>query len=352
MVSEIIHIFFFIFLQSWFFVTMFIGSGIHLETGARVGLNPVEVGLVTVRNWKNSDVWNWIIVFSWVIVVDVVDQFGDFAVFCGDLEGHSSALSRWSTELEVRSLEASLLQGNGGAELVFEEILDESGGVLLSINGEIDNGDSTGRGGLKRWSFEVLSLQVLWLVDWGNFIVTIWQLVGLLWAWCVNLTGVLLALVETVLVNLVDLHHSISLSIRLILHDLVIGLSNFTVWTSLIGNNGSGVLDSRGNERLILKLFVNVFEKFLIFVGVLFFVDLILHLGRFVFSILLLTHRLNGGVLVIDINLLIFKRALSLSETDITPGVGGSGKDCVFFLSSLEHGSIVRDGLNLVVVSK
>jgi len=85
MVSEIIHMFFFIFLKSWsrFFQT-FVGS--HLETGARVGLNPVEVGLVTVRNWKNSDVWNWVIVFSWVIVVDVVDQLGDFAIFCGDLE--------------------------------------------------------------------------------------------------------------------------------------------------------------------------------------------------------------------------------------------------------------------------
>jgi len=244
------------------------------------------------------------------------------------------------------------LQGNGGAELVFEEILDESGGVLLSINGEIDDGDSTGRGGLKSWSFEVLGVQVLWLVDWGNFIVTVWQFVGFLRGSCVDFTGVVLASVVTVLMNLVDLHHSISLSIRLIILNLVIGLPNFTVWTSLVGNNRSGVLDSRGNERLILKLFVNVFEEFLVFVGVLFFVDLILHLRGSVLSIFLLAHRLNGGVLVIDINVLIFDRALSLSESDITPFVGGSGKDLVFFLSSLEHGSIVRDGLDLVGVSK
>jgi hypothetical protein len=37
-----------------------------------------------------------------------------------------------------------------------------------------------------------------------------------------------------------------------------------------------------------------------------------------------------------------------LGESNITIGAGGSGKDCVFFLSSLEHGSIVRDGLDLV----
>jgi len=284
-------------------------------------------------------------------VVDVVDQFGDFAIFCGDLEGHSCALSRWSTELEVRSLEASLLKGNSGAELVFEEILDESSGVLLSINGEINNGDSTGRGGLKSWSFEVLRVQMLWLVDWGNFLVTIWQFRGFfLRKASVNLTGVEMSLVISVLMNLVDFHHGIGLSIRLIITvpSLVIGLSNFTVWTSFIGNLRSGVLDSGGNERLILEFFVNVFEEFLIFVGVLFLVDLILHLTGSVLSILLLTHRLNGGVLVIDINVLILKSALSLGESNITIGAGGSGKDCVFFLSSLEHGSIVRDGLDLV----
>lgn len=283
-------------------------------------------------------------------MVDVVDQFGDFAVFCGDLEGHSLALSRWSTELEVRSLEASLLKGNSGAELVFEEILDESSGVLLSINGEINNGDSTGRGGLKSWSFEVLRVQMLWLVDWGNFIVTIWQLVEFLRKASVNLTGVEMSLVISVLMNLVDLHHGIGLSIRLIITvpSLVIGMSNFTVWTSFIGNLRSGALDSGGNERLILEFFVNVFEEFLIFVGVLLLVDLILHLTGSVLSIFLLTHRLNGGVLVIDINVLILKSALSLGESNITIGAGGSGKDCVFFLSSLEHGSIVRDGLDLV----
>lgn len=283
-------------------------------------------------------------------MVDVVDQFGDFAVFCGDLEGHSLALSRWSTELEVRSLEASLLKGNSGAELVFEEILDESSGVLLSINGEINNGDSTSRGGLKSWSFEVLRVQMLWLVDWGNFIVTIWQLVEFLRKASVNLTGVEMSLVISVLMNLVDLHHGIGLSIRLIITvpSLVIGLSNFSVWTSFIGNLRSGALDSGGNERLILEFFVNVFEEFLIFVGVLLLVDLILHLTGSVLSIFLLTHRLNGGVLVIDINVLILKSALSLGESNITIGAGGSGKDCVFFLSSLEHGSIVRDGLDLV----
>lgn len=122
-----------------FSLIMVLRSNSHLKTDARVGLNPVEVSLVTIGNWKNSDIWNWVIIFSWVIVVDVVDQFGDFAVFCGDLEGHSGGLSRWSTELEVRSLETSLLHGDSGAELVLEKILDESSGVLFSIDGEINN---------------------------------------------------------------------------------------------------------------------------------------------------------------------------------------------------------------------
>ena len=153
------------------------------------------------------------------------------------------------------------MQGNGGTELVFEEILDESGGVLLSINGEVNNGDSTSRGGLKSWSFEVLSVQVLWLVDWGNFLVTIWQLGFLLRQASVSLTGVLMASIETVLMNLVDLHHCISLSIRLIKLNLVIRLSNFSVWSNLIGDHRSGVLDSGGNERLVLEFFVNVLDS-------------------------------------------------------------------------------------------
>ena len=84
MVSEIISCILFHFLKSWLFPTLILGS--EGESFSRVRLNPVEVGLVTVSNWKNSDVWNWVIVFSWVVVVDVVHQFGDFAIFGGDLE--------------------------------------------------------------------------------------------------------------------------------------------------------------------------------------------------------------------------------------------------------------------------
>lgn len=281
-------------------------------------------------------------------MVDVVDQIGDFAVFCGDFELHSTALSRWSSELEERSLEAALLHGNSGAELVLEEILDESGGVLLSIDGEINNGNSTSRCGLKSWSFEVLSVQMLWLVDWGNLLVTIWQLHLLLRTWSRSTSGVMATLVETIFMNLVDLHHCISLSIRLILLGLVIGLSNFSVWTSLIGDNWSGTFDGGGNERLILKLVVNIFEEFLILIRSFSLVDFTSDFASSVLSIFLLTQGLNGSVLVIDINVLVFNSSLSLGEANITPLVGGSGKDLVFLLSSLEQGSVARDSMNLV----
>jgi len=281
-------------------------------------------------------------------VVDVVDQIGDFAVFCGDFELHSTALSRWSSELEERSLEAALLHGNSGAELVLEEILDESSGVLLSIDGEINNGNSTSRCGLKSWSFEVLSVQMLWLVDWGNLLVTIWQLHLLLRTWGRSTSGVMATLVETIFMNLVDLHHCISLSIRLILLGLVIGLSNFSVWTSLIGDNWSGTFDGGGNERLILKLVVNIFEEFLILIRSFSLVDFTSDFASSVLSIFLLTQGLNGSVLVIDINVLVFNSSLSLGEANITPLVGGSGKDLVFLLSSLEQGSVARDSMNLV----
>lgn len=281
-------------------------------------------------------------------MVDVVDQIGNFAVFCGDFELHSSALSRWSTELKERSLESTLLHGNGGAELVLEEILDESSGVLLSIDGEVHNRNSTSRGGLKSWSLEILRVQVLWLVNWSNLLVTVWQLHFLLWAWSRSTSGVMMTLVETIFMNLVDLHHGISLSIRLIALGLVIGLSNFSVWTSLIGDNWSGILDGGSNERLILKFVINIFEEFLILVRRFSLVDFTSDLAGSVLSIFLLTQGLNGSVLVIDINILGLNSPLSLGEANITPLVGGSGKDLVFLLSSLEQGSIVRDSMNLV----
>lgn len=150
---------------------------------------------------------------------------------------------------------------------------------------------------------------MLWLVCWGNFIVTVWKLVGLLRSSGVNLTSVMVALVVSIFVDLVDFHHGISLSIGLITLNFIVRLSNLALWTSLIGNDRSSVLDGRSNERLILELRV-----------LLTFVDAFL--------------------------------STNLSESDITPLAGGSGEDSILFLGSLEHGSIVRHSLDHISVSK
>lgn len=97
-----------------------------------------------------------------------------------------------------------------------------------------------------------------------------------------------------------------------------------------------------------MKLVVNIFEEFLILIRSFSLVDFTSDFASSVLSIFLLTQGLNGSVLVIDINVLVFNSSLSLGEANITPLVGGSGKDLVFLLSSLEQGSVARDSMNLV----
>lgn len=70
--------------------------------------SPVNEGLVALSNWDHSHIWNWVIVHSRIVIVDVVNQAGQLSISDNHLQSNAGLFSGGSSELEIASFEATI----------------------------------------------------------------------------------------------------------------------------------------------------------------------------------------------------------------------------------------------------
>jgi hypothetical protein len=71
-------------------------------------LSPVKEGLITLSNGDHCDIWNWVIVHSRIVIVDVVNQAGQLSISDNHLQSNAGLFGGGSSELEIASFETTI----------------------------------------------------------------------------------------------------------------------------------------------------------------------------------------------------------------------------------------------------
>lgn len=90
-----------------------------------------------VSDWDHCSVWDWIVVAGWVMQVHKPYQSVNLAVWHFHLKSVAALLSVLAAKLEIGSLETVLVHLDLADKTILEQVLGESGGGLLCVDGQV-----------------------------------------------------------------------------------------------------------------------------------------------------------------------------------------------------------------------
>ena len=211
-------------------------------------LNPFNVVRISIFYWHYNDILHWVIVATRIVLINILDEWDNLALWHRDLHSHSVGVRGDPSELQVAAVDSILFKLHVWAETGDEQILYMTYFTVLGgVHGEVGHVQAAGA-----WALHLIGrLEVRWvlelagLVSWSHLVPSVGQLVPWVEHWRVETTSVLLTLMPVVLVELVQVAHDISFSVALIVDIEGVGLALLVQRTVLIGD--IGLLHSRAD---------------------------------------------------------------------------------------------------------
>lgn len=144
------------------FVESFFSAHLLLSPGKEFG--------VTSLDWKYHSVWHWVVIRGGVVLVNVVNESSHFVVGGDQLQLITALLGGHSTQLEVGSLEVTLVLVGLSDKTLIEQCFDETGGVLVIVDGQVNKSDG---GASALWAvgwLPVFTSHMFWNVGWTHLV--------------------------------------------------------------------------------------------------------------------------------------------------------------------------------------
>ena len=107
-------------------------------------LNPFNVVRISIFYWHYNDILHWVIVAARIILINILDEWDNLALWHCDLHSHSVGVRGDPSELQVAAVDSILFELYVWAKTGDEEILDVSESVLGGIHGEVGHVQAAG----------------------------------------------------------------------------------------------------------------------------------------------------------------------------------------------------------------